>query len=247
MLPWELTERILRTRSLDELAASAAQCARLLGFEHHVYVMQRSRRIEDGEQRHYRLHNLQAEAFGALYGPSRIEPDDSLDARIEHARAGLPATPWSVSAGVAHTRPDLARRARGLLRTAQAVGLRGGITVPIWSPGGNWGLMTFSTGATSELGALAPRVAPALYLASCLDATARRLHGTPATTLALSQRERDILRWTAIGKGSWEISRILAISEHTVNYHLQRAAKKLGVRGRGAASARALALGLIAL
>lgn len=247
MLAWELTEQILRTRSLDELASGAARCAGLLGFEHHVYVMKRAQPLDDSDPRRFRLHNLGGEAFDALYGRWHEEADDSLDARVGHARAGLPATPWSVRSGVAHTRPDLAHRARGLLRTAQSVGLRGGITVPVWSPGGSWGLMTFSTDATADLRALAPRVAPALYLASCISATARRLLGSSSTAPVLSQREHDILHWTAVGKGSWEISRILAISEHTVNYHLQRVARKLGVRGRGAACARALALGLISL
>ena len=48
------------------------------------------------------------------------------------------------------------------------------------------------------------------------------------------------LRWAAIGKTSWETSRILGLSESTVNFHLRNACERLGVRGRRAAVAKAL-------
>ena len=75
----------------------------------------------------------------------------------------------------------------------------------------------------------------------------RRLQGKRAPAPQLSERECDILRWVAVGKTSWDIACILSISEHTVNYHLQRVARKLNVHGRQAASARAMALDLISI
>ena len=51
---------------------------------------------------------------------------------------------------------------------------------------------------------------------------------------------RQCLRWAAIGKTSWETSRILGLSESTVNFHLRNACERLGVRGRRAAVAKAL-------
>jgi LuxR family transcriptional activator of bioluminescence operon len=63
----------------------------------------------------------------------------------------------------------------------------------------------------------------------------------------LSGREREILRWAAVGKTSWEIGRILNLAESTINFHLRAAARKLNVAGRLATCAQALTLGLIVL
>ncbi len=247
MHPWEFSERILRVTTLSQLERDTAQCVRLLGFEHHVYVLKMPRARGEQDAGDYQLHNLDDGAWQALYAGWNDASQQLTDVRVKHARAGLPATAWSVDAGVANTRADLARSARSVLRTANAVGLRGGITIPLSSPGISWGLMTFSTPSTSNLRDLAPLVAPALYFASCVNASVRRLLGSAAPAPALSSRECEILCWVCVGKTSWDIARILSISEHTVNYHLQRAASKLRVHGRQAACARALALDLISL
>ncbi|CAB3655188.1 hypothetical protein LMG1873_00273 [Achromobacter piechaudii] len=62
---------------------------------------------------------------------------------------------------------------------------------------------------------------------------------------ALSDRQAACLYWSAAGKTSWETSRILGVSESTVNFHLRNACAKLGVRGRRAAVVSALRLGLL--
>ena len=63
----------------------------------------------------------------------------------------------------------------------------------------------------------------------------------------LTLRQKEILQWAAVGKTSWEIGHIISVSEATINFHLQRSAEKLGVKGRQAACAKALCLGLITL
>ena len=63
----------------------------------------------------------------------------------------------------------------------------------------------------------------------------------------LTPREREILRWAADGKTSWEVSVILHISERTVKFHLNQASHKLNAVNRTAAVANALARGLIKL
>ncbi len=61
----------------------------------------------------------------------------------------------------------------------------------------------------------------------------------------LSGREVECLRWSAEGKTSWEIARILALSERTIVFHLSNAVQKLGAVNRRQAVVRAIALGLI--
>jgi LuxR family quorum sensing-dependent transcriptional regulator len=63
----------------------------------------------------------------------------------------------------------------------------------------------------------------------------------------LTAREREVLRWVADGKTSWEVSVILKISERTVKFHLIQASRKLNAVNRTSAVAKALARGLIKL
>lgn len=63
----------------------------------------------------------------------------------------------------------------------------------------------------------------------------------------LSLREKDCLKWRALGKSDWDISQCLNISERTVKFHLENARHKLGVMNTTHAVAKALTLGLIAI
>ncbi len=63
----------------------------------------------------------------------------------------------------------------------------------------------------------------------------------------LSNREREVLQWAAIGKTNWEISVILGISERTAKFHVQRAMSKLGASSRAYMVARALQQKLVQL
>jgi LuxR family transcriptional activator of bioluminescence operon len=51
--------------------------------------------------------------------------------------------------------------------------------------------------------------------------------------------------WACEGKTTWEISRIVEISERTVIYHLHNSAQKLGASNRQHAVAIAIGKGLI--
>ena len=62
---------------------------------------------------------------------------------------------------------------------------------------------------------------------------------------ALTARETEVLRWTAEGKTSGEVSDILAVSEHTVNFHVKNAVAKLQTANKTAAVVRAAMLGLL--
>ena len=65
------------------------------------------------------------------------------------------------------------------------------------------------------------------------------------STPALTARETEILKWTSEGKSSWAVGRILSISEHTVNFHVQKVLTKLAVSSKHQAAAKAMSLGLI--
>lgn len=67
------------------------------------------------------------------------------------------------------------------------------------------------------------------------------------TSAIISAREKEVLIWLKDGKTSWDISKILSISERTVNYHVGNIMKKLDAVSRMHAVAKAACLKLIDL
>lgn len=61
----------------------------------------------------------------------------------------------------------------------------------------------------------------------------------------LSQREIEVLNLLKFGKSSWDISKILGISERTVNYHIGNIMRKLDAINRIQAVYEAVNLELI--
>jgi len=64
---------------------------------------------------------------------------------------------------------------------------------------------------------------------------------------ALSRREKEVLQWMSEGKCTWDISRILRITERTVYYHSQNIMQKLDAASRSHAISIAFKRGIIGL
>jgi len=67
----------------------------------------------------------------------------------------------------------------------------------------------------------------------------------PQARIGLTTREIDVLRWSADGRTAHEISHILAISERTVNFHVNNSLIKLQSQNKTAAVVKAARLGLL--
>ena len=63
--------------------------------------------------------------------------------------------------------------------------------------------------------------------------------------VTLTEQERVCLSWTVQGKTAWEIPQILNRSRPTVDFHLQKAMRKLGASNKVHAAFKALQAGLI--
>lgn len=61
----------------------------------------------------------------------------------------------------------------------------------------------------------------------------------------LTKREFEIINWIKMGKTTWEIAKILAISERCVNFHVDNLRKKFGAVNRTQAVVVAVSNGLI--
>ena len=69
----------------------------------------------------------------------------------------------------------------------------------------------------------------------------------PRVVIELSERECEILRWTALGKTSDEVAMILGLTTRTVNFHITRILVKLDSKNKIQAAVKALRLHLIHL
>ena len=136
-----------------------------------------------------------------------------------------------------------------VLNEANEHKLASGITVTLYGHGGSRSVLSFSSSQQRNQ----PR-AQAIKSASYIQLTAnyvyealQRISNVSENILAsgLSVREKDCLKWSANGKTSWEIAKILRVSERTVVFHLGNAVKKLGATNRRQAVVRAISLRII--
>lgn len=132
-------------------------------------------------------------------------------------------------------------------------GLRSGLTLPMHGPKGELGILCFVNDRQpgKDFQRDVAEYLPAMSLLRDIVFDTGIDFALPAEivkpTVALTPRELECLQWTASGKTSWEISRILHCSEATVNFHITNFRYKLDVGSRREAVVKAIRLGLIAL
>ena len=126
---------------------------------------------------------------------------------------------------------------------------KAGVSTPVHGLGCQWGLLSLAgSDERTDRRTKLEQVAGAQLLATFTHEVGHRFATTQSlTNVHLTARELECLRWAAEGKTGWEIGRLLGISERTVVFHVENAARKLGVFGRRQAVARAIALQLITL
>ncbi len=137
---------------------------------------------------------------------------------------------------------DPERMTYRIVRGVRDLGQVNGMQVPVFGRNGLEGAVSFA-GERLDLNAgcklAAQAFCPILFFAL------KRLRGpVPARDAqALSEREREVLQWIALGKQQAEVAAILMISERTVENHLRAARRRLGAASTAQAVARALRLG----
>ncbi|MCP9480846.1 LuxR family transcriptional regulator [Shimia sp. CNT1-13L.2] len=124
-----------------------------------------------------------------------------------------------------------------------------GLTIPVRGPFGDVGLFSVTRKCSDAEWALLKK-----QIIGDLQNAAVHLHDTVVkshaltqklTHPALSEREVEILQWTAAGKTQQDVADILSISSRTVEVHLRSSRSKLGALTTSQAVGRAIGLGLI--
>lgn len=239
----EFIEDAGRATSLPVLLASFEQAVRRLDFEHYSFSCWEAKAgsgaAAAGE------HRILAQNYPPTWVDRYRDRDYfTKDPVIRHARGTVRPFQWS----------DLAAqgsREEALLQEACAAGLSEGMAVPIHEP---WGRIYLTTLATRRAGSPAWLDEEQLrirahVLAVVFHARYAALGGLQAQDrlVGLTPRESECLGWVAQGKSSWDIGQLMAVSEHTVNFHLKNAMRKFDTASRVTAAVRAASLGLIHL
>ncbi len=140
------------------------------------------------------------------------------------------------------------KQVKKLMAESTDFGLSSGISLPVHSPNGEFAMLSFASDRPadeneSRIEQLNPQL---MMLAYHIHEASMRIFRTGSESIAdLTRREKECLLWAAEGKTADETSMILHISESTVRFHLNNAAKKLNVHTRRHAIARAICTGVI--
>lgn len=83
------------------------------------------------------------------------------------------------------------------------------------------------------------------WITTAVHSVMSNLRAKSHNHIHLSEREKEILRWTGDGKTAWDISQILSLSQSTINFHLRNAMHKLGAKNKTNALVKAIYLQLL--
>ncbi|GLR09762.1 transcriptional regulator SdiA [Mixta theicola] len=131
---------------------------------------------------------------------------------------------------------------------AKEHGLISGISCSLMALNRAIGILSASSKKAVNVLALLPEQQLRLqYLLELSLQALQRLDDTSMRILdiTLSQRELEILKWTAEGKTAVEISLILAISPHTVNFHQKNLQRRFNAPNKTQVASYAAAMGLL--
>jgi len=143
---------------------------------------------------------------------------------------------------------ELFRDAGNLWREAGEHGLRSGFSCSAMAPNRVIGILSISSQQPLSDQLCHTELEVKLhFLAELSLDTLERFSDDAMMVLKkeFSQRELEILKWTAEGKTAVEISLILSISEHTVNFHQKNMQKRFNVSNKTQIACYAAAVGLI--
>lgn len=162
-----------------------------------------------------------------------------VDPTIRHAVRSEDFVLWS---------PELFRDADSMWEDANAHGLNVGWGKP-GRMNGTIGMLSLSREADplSPLEIAAHAADMARMNEMLIVAMSRQVMRThlPEAQAVLTEREKEVLRWTADGKTSYEIGLILSLSVGTVNFHVNKAVAKLDAVNKTQAVVKAVMLGLL--
>lgn len=229
---------LLKSDSETGWRAALFTLARSQGFDQVLYgaVGSRTAKLESAF-----LHSNYADAWRARYDADKLH---YVDPTVSHCLTSSLPIVWEPEA---FDQPAQ----RALYEEACGFGIRSGITFPIHGPSGEFGVVSFASDArpSDEFDDAIVHLMPSLSLIRdyAFESSLRYINVRPEGEAPprLTRRELEVLNWVMVGKSSWEISRITACSEATVNFHIGNIRQKFNVNTRQQALVKAISMGII--
>ena len=230
----ERLHALLSIESEQDLFSQVANMAAAIGFEHCAYGIQLPVPIS---QPHIVMFNNYPHEWQECYQARRFL---QIDPTVRHAfKSTLPIL-WSNT---------LFEPAREMWEEARGHGLQFGWAQASRDANGSIGLLTLARGTeqltASELHANQAKMSWLTHYTHAAMARLLTAKMVPESEVVMTSREKEVLRWTAEGKTSYEIAQILTVSERTVNFHITNVVVKLGASNKTQAAVKAVSLGLL--
>ena len=225
---------LLGMHSEQELFKEAALIAEAMGFEYCAYGIRMPVPISRPA---FALFNNYSREWQQCYQQRGFL---EIDPTVQHGlKSSLPII-WS---------PEVFERAPELWEEARAHGLCFGWAQAARDAGGTVGMLTLARSADqlteNDIVANKYKMAWLTQVVHVGMATLLTPKMVPESGVFLTCREREVLRWTAEGKTAYEVGQILAVSERTVNFHINNVVTKLGASNKIQAAVKAASLGLL--
>lgn len=236
MKPWqeELLCSLQAIRSEVTLLSVLVEEARKLGFDHCAYGLRLP--LPLAKPRTVMLNNYPQEWRERYI----LENYVAIDPTVRHGMSSLTPLVWT---------DKLFCDAPAFWEVARSFGLRIGWAQSSMDCRGGRGMLTLARSEESlTADELARNGLRMVWLAQVSHVCMSNLllpKLLPEQDVELSDREISVLRWSAEGKTSGEISEIIGISERTVNFHIARVMIKLNCANKTAATVRAALLGFL--
>jgi LuxR family transcriptional regulator len=225
---------LLKVKTKSEFLAGLTKAAELLEFDYFAYGLRVNMPLSAPK---IEMLNNYPESWQKQYGSQDYV---DIDPTVQHGMRSMRPVVWS---------EELFVNARPLWDDAHSFGLRHGWAQSTLSMPGISGLMTLARSSKEiEPKELIRKTNLLVWLTQIAHHGLQEIilpELLPEASVNLTSREIEILRWTADGKTSGEVSMILGIAERTVNFHLNNVMAKLNVINKTSAAVKAVQLGLI--
>lgn len=231
-------EHVLTASSLDALGREVRRVSRHLGFEHFLYGVRYV--PPEGEACQFILSGYPQDWMERYQAQGYAEIDPVVAHAYQHATPLI----WRESTFDTPSR-------KLFMEEARASGVGSGVSVPVGCLASETALVSIANPEFNQdaLSHSVHAVGTLYVLSSYMHEAIRRLVFAPlagaSAPQSLTPRELECLRWWTGGKSAPQISVIMRISEDTVHFHMKNTKRKLGVRSKHQAIARAILLGLV--
>lgn len=236
---FDLSEKLTRAESEDQLKQICQEFCDAVGFEYYIYAVCSVTSLS-APQIHC-LSNYPQEWFDR-YFQQGMQKHDPV---VKYCFENLTPVRWDQLMTMEQYIDPVGVE---IMQQASEFGLVNGVSIPLKSPSGEVAVFSLATSNAERVEERLLEVLPygQLFSSRVFEVHARLNQSVnDAKSFKLTAREIECLFWACEGKTTWEISKIIDVTERTIVFHLTSATKKLGAVNRQHAVAKAIICGLI--